>query len=577
MILLTDANGITVEYLGNERDDAELRRASLYLGADWNEEHAATCGVGICATELQPVTVHQTDHFDVRNTTLTCTTAPIFDPEGNPLAVLDVSSLRSPRNKASQHLLLELVKLHARRIESAAFIDHFQNDYAIMRIGPLREYVEINSNALIAVDEAGKIVGLTPEARQLLFGPCTYFSDDWSAAIGSNVNTFFDQPVTDALQQRDRDANNLISVSLLHDRGTVFVSITPPRRRPTNKKSSKKTRAVIRPSLALDELVGGDAILKQSIDVAKRLLNNKINFLIEGETGTGKELFARAIHKESNRASKPFVAVNCAAIPESLIESELFGYTPGTFTGARRKGMQGLIQQSNGGTLFLDEIGDMPLNLQTRLLRVLSEHELMPLGSDKAIPLDLNVIAATHKDIEQMIADGDFREDLYFRIAGATLTLPALRDRADKKHVIESALLLESGTSDIALSSDSMALLESYSWPGNIRELRNVLRIACAIRDGNTITLNDFPKTFKRKIASTPCAEKLVTSTTDVPAEISENTTEADSLIVALRRNKWNVTEAAADLGMSRATVYRHMKKFRIVTPNERDSTDDSC
>jgi transcriptional regulator with PAS, ATPase and Fis domain len=203
------------------------------------------------------------------------------------------------------------------------------------------------------------------------------------------------------------------------------------------------------------------------LDQSKRLLNRKLNILIHGETGTGKEVIAKALHRSSVRANKPFVAVNCGAIPESLIESELFGYTAGAFTGGRTKGMKGLILQSDGGTLFLDEIGDMPLHLQTRLLRVLSEKEVLPLGADKPVPVDLTVIAASHRDLRNLIGAGSFREDLYYRLCGATLHLPALRDRADKRYLIEKVLAEESELlgMDAQLSLDAMHAMLCFAWP----------------------------------------------------------------------------------------------------------------
>jgi transcriptional regulator with PAS, ATPase and Fis domain len=192
-------------------------------------------------------------------------------------------------------------------------------------------------------------------------------------------------------------------------------------------------------ALTLEDLAGEDPQMLRNVRSAYRIADSGVSVLIQGPTGSGKEAFAHAMHLVSRRAERPFVAVNCAAIPETLIESELFGYKPGAFTGARKEGMRGKILQSAGGTLFLDEIGDMPLTLQTRLLRVLEEQEIVPLGSETAIKVDLHVIAASHRNLREMIANGTFREDLYYRLNGITLELPALRDRADKERVIHHA------------------------------------------------------------------------------------------------------------------------------------------
>ena len=227
---------------------------------------------------------------------------------------------------------------------------------------------------------------------------------------------------------------------------------------------------------------------------AQRVADCAVSVLIRGPTGSGKEAFARAIHLASNRARRAFVAVNCAAIPESLIESELFGYTAGAFTGARREGMRGRIAQSSGGTLFLDEIGDMPLTLQTRLLRVLEDQEVTPLGSETSVKLDLRVICASHRNLRELLDRGMFREDLYYRLNGITLELPALAARRDKETLIRKCIASEiPAGSSASIEGAALDRLASYNWPGNIRELRNTIRTALAICENSVIRLSDLP------------------------------------------------------------------------------------
>ena len=227
----------------------------------------------------------------------------------------------------------------------------------------------------------------------------------------------------------------------------------------------------------------------------RQLFAKQVPILLQGATGTGKEAFAKSLHRSGLWSDKPFVTVNCAAIPESLIESELFGYTRGAFTGAAKEGRVGKILQSNGGTLFLDEIGDMPLMLQTRLLRVIEEREVVPLGSDQAMPVNLHVISATHRDMRQMIQDGEFREDLYYRLNGITLHLPLLRDRGDKAELIRTLLREENSDQDsIEIDEEAFRKLMEYSWPGNIRQLRNALRTASALCRDGIIRLSNLPQ-----------------------------------------------------------------------------------
>jgi transcriptional regulator of acetoin/glycerol metabolism len=310
--------------------------------------------------------------------------------------------------------------------------------------------------------------------------------------------------------------------------------------------------------------------------------------LLQGPTGSGKEVFAQALHMASRRAGLPFVAVNCAAIPDTLIEAELFGYKPGAFTGARKEGMKGRILQASGGTLFLDEIGDMPLMLQTRLLRVLQEQEIVPLGSDTPIKVDLHVIAATHRNLRDMIAQHSFREDLYYRLNGITLELPALAQRADRARMIQRVLATETANNGpAAIETDALELLSAYSWPGNFRELRNVIRTALAICDGGVIRAGDLPREIRESPNAhrgiSPSAASLaavqatvVRSAGDVNASTLQKAVgdaERALLLRTIEANHWNMTYAARQLGMSRNTLYRKIKLHGLPLAHTRRNT----
>jgi transcriptional regulator of acetoin/glycerol metabolism len=343
--------------------------------------------------------------------------------------------------------------------------------------------------------------------------------------------------------------------------------------------------------LTLDYLAGDDRKLLESVERIKRVMNKPIPILLNGETGTGKEMFAQAIHNASRRADKPFVAVNCAAIPESLIESELFGYKEGAFTGARSKGMRGKILQSDGGTLFLDEIGDMPASLQPRLLRVLAEREVTPLGGETPIPVDLHVICATHRNIFDMVAGGEFREDLYYRLNGVSFELPSLRERSDIARLINDVLVIEagSGVEKVAIDDGAMRILSEFSWPGNIRQLRNALRYALAVCDKGVITCADLPIDVMG--AQEPVAKRVTSHSRQIVAPLPENKVEeaataasdeavaglnameqAERQVIfdALQKHKWQVSKAVKEVGISRATMYRKMEKYAIIPPNKR-------
>jgi transcriptional regulator with PAS, ATPase and Fis domain len=311
-----------------------------------------------------------------------------------------------------------------------------------------------------------------------------------------------------------------------------------------------------------------------------RMVSGKdIPIMILGETGTGKDLLAQAIHGDSPRAGQPFVSVNCASIPETLIESELFGYEEGAFTGARKKGAIGKILQANGGTLFLDEIGDMPKHLQARLLRVLQERRVSPLGAGKEVDVDVAVVCATHKNLKDMIARGDFREDLYYRLNGLVVRLPALRERSDFELVVRKILkaLCENGQ-NINLSPEVLDLFKRYHWPGNFRQLHNLLRTAVVmVGCSGSIEVAHLPDDFLEELQLTPPSHPLPlpAHAQHLPPLVTLPTTAAEmkdasqgdgqrlqdvaltAMAQMLRLHKGNVSAAAKALGVSRNTIYR--------------------
>ena len=574
VLLLTDAQGITVDHIGNDTWDRELKQAGLYLGADWNEQHVGTCAVGTCIVEQTPLVCHQGDHFDTTHISLTCSAAPLFDPNGAFMGILDVSALTSPQGRESQHLALHLTVMFAKMVEDANFLRHFRDNW-ILRLGADWTLVDVSGDLMLAFDADGRIVGANSGARKALAA----FSEDGTAVdvVGRSLTSVFKSSM-DEIWRVARAGMTTDRTVLSTKRHELYYAMAVPPRPGTGRGRTGLDRiadaATVQPDCpALDRLAADDRKMLRLIDQAKRLGNKKGNILVHGETGTGKEVVARALHESSNRSRKAFIAVNCAAIPESLIESELFGYTAGTFTGGRSKGMRGLIQQSDGGTLFLDEIGDMPLHLQTRLLRVLSEREVVPLGAEKPVPVDLTVVAASHRDLRRLIADGVFREDLYYRLCGATLHLPSLRERTDKAYII-SRLLGEEATQmdiDAQISGPAMAMLVSYPWPGNIRQLRNVIRFALAVCDDGTIESHHLPQELHVDITDDLPGDDRPAAPPALLREQVENApiypSEASVLLFALRKHHWNITAVSNELDICRATVYRQMKRFGIVPP----------
>jgi transcriptional regulator of acetoin/glycerol metabolism len=533
-VLLTDAQGQTIDYRVETSIRNDCRKAGLYLGTCWSEGEEGTCGVAAVLTARTPVTVHKRDHFRAAFIGLTCSAAPVFDPKGELLGVLDVSAVRSPDDRRSQHLIRQMVVQSAREIEQAFFMNSAQG-YWVLRAHNSPGYVDSQPDYLLAWDDDGRLQALNPAARQWLlqsFGQ-----------LPEHIGQVFDQQ----LLHRASDE----SLCVLHGQGghpVLHGRLSVPRR---------VKRNPARPVLTPAEL---DPRLEENLRLAVRVKDRNLPVLIQGETGSGKEVFARQLHQASQRRERPFVAVNCAAIPENLIESELFGYVAGAFTGASSKGMQGLLEQADGGTLFLDEIGDMPLPLQTRLLRVLAEGEVAPLGASRRKVIDLQVVCASHRDLEALVAAGEFREDLYFRLSGARFQLPPLRERSDCLALINRILDEESTlcAEPMRLGGAALECLLGYRWPGNVRQLRHVLRYACAVCDSNLIQISHLPEQLQGHRLNGPSAD----ATIDCCAS-----PERQTLLDALVRHRWKPAAAAKALGISRATLYRRVHQHGIDMP----------
>ncbi len=550
-VLLTDARGVTVDFIGDLQLDATLRRAGLYLGSDWSEHHAGTCGVGTAIATGQALTVHQGDHFDATHIPLTCTAAPVYDPLGRLNAILDISALTSPQAKSSQHLALQLVKVYANRVENANFLRWFRKDW-VLKLHPSPEFVEISPDFLVALDLAGRIVGHNRAAQLLLE------AETGSTVLGLPFEQLFNARLDDLGRFLRAMPGDRRGITLARSGRLLFLhAVPPPARSATAAAVAPAPDAAVPAPLA--GLSGGDPALDRQIQRAAKLVDTPVSVLITGETGSGKEYFAKALHRASQRRDKPFVAVNCAAIPETLIESELFGHLPGSFSGAAPKGKRGLIQEADGGTLFLDEIGDMPLALQARLLRVLAEREVLPIGATRAVKVEVRVIAATHADLQQLVRERRFRDDLYYRLAGAHLALPPLRERRDLPWLVHK-LLRETGR-PVTLAPEAEQWLRHHPWPGNLRELKNVVDYASAMAgEGGTIGLAELPDS----IVGTPTG---AAETGPAPA-VGMLPPEGQLLLQYLRAASWNVSAVAHQLGVARMTIYRRMKRWGIREPS---------
>ncbi|MCP1482535.1 transcriptional regulator of acetoin/glycerol metabolism [Pseudomonas chlororaphis] len=543
-VLLTDARGVILNCVTAPAERKIFERAGLWLGADWSEACEGTNGIGTCLVERQSLTIHQDEHFRGRHTGLTCSASPVFDPHGELLAVLDVSSARPDVSRQSQFHTMALVNLSAKMIESCYFLRYFDNQW-LLRFHLQAESVGLFSEGLLAFDGEGRISAVNQSALNLL-------GHVRGGLLGKPVEAFFDCSLDELLGRASVNASASWPLRTRDGRHLFAVLRGQPRSVP----KPLPPRAVLeRPRLP--EICLGDAALQDDFRKSLRVFERDVPLLINGETGSGKEAFAKAVHHASQRAEKAFVALNCAAIPESLIESELFGYRGGTFTGARKEGMRGKLQQADGGTLFLDEIGDMPLALQTRLLRVLEDRMVVPIGGEPQA-VNVRIISATHRDLLERVRDGSFREDLYYRLNGLEISLPALRERSDKSLLLDFLLAQEAGDQQVSLDGPARQALLDFHWPGNVRQLRNVLRTLAALCDDGRIGLEDVPAMIRQgRPAPIPAAAD---ETGGYPLDDAERL----ALLNALEQQRWHMTHTAEQLGVSRNTLYRKLRKHGI-------------
>jgi len=558
-LLLADTSGVIL----CEKIDPTLKRmfiqAGLIVGAEWSEKREGTNGIGTCAAESRPITIHQSDHFRSRHIGLSCSAAPIHDPYGRVVAVLDASSVSAEGSRESQMHTIALVNSSARLIEKCLFLRRHQGD-VMLRFHHRPEFVDLLHDGAMAVSSDGIVVATDMTGLRLLG------AKDHKDLVGRSIADIFDATFDELLASSSTSRRAMYELrDNLHGR-RYFASLAGAgqhngRSRVAPNISSRAALRVVGTHsdtvLTLRDLAGEDPVMLRNVRNAQRVADCAVSVLIRGATGSGKEAFAKAIHLASNRARRPFVAVNCAAIPESLIESELFGYTAGAFTGARREGMRGRIAQSSGGTLFLDEIGDMPLTLQTRLLRVLEDQEVTPLGSETSVKLDLRVICASHRNLRELLVRGLFREDLYYRLNGITLELPALAARRDKEALIRRCIASEIPAGNSAsIETSALDRLAAYNWPGNIRELRNTVRTALAICENSVIRLSDLPAEIAHaaRQSTAPSGEQ----------DVSLEHAEREALLRVIEKNDWVMSHVATQLGISRNTLYRKIKRHGI-------------
>ena len=611
MVLLTAQDGLILHSLGDNDFLEKASRVALMPGVEWSEKSKGTNAIGTALAEEQAMVVHGNDHFLSANQFLTCSCTPIIDPYGKVVGALDVTG----DQRSYHHHTMALVRMSAQMIENRMFANVFP-DAVRIHFHSRPEFLDTLVEGIVVFSQDGRFLSANRSAQfQLgqsvnalrahtfssLFGlAMSQFMDRLRSSVGKPVALCLMNGVTVWCQARVKQVHQWFAHAMSESFASSGVE-TEEVVRDSGAARWDKPRAITSPQTPIGRLASseglsglhyldtGDPQVATVLRKLQMVRGRDIPIMILGETGTGKDLLAQAVHNDSDRSSRPFVSVNCASIPETLIESELFGYEEGAFTGARRKGSPGKILQANGGTLFLDEIGDMPSQLQARLLRVLQERRVNPLGSTKEYEVDVTIICATHRNLKDLIARGVFREDLYYRLNGLVVKLPALRDRQDFEVVARKILnsLCDRGNR-IEISSEVMALFRRYAWPGNFRQLHNLLRTAVAmVGCEGSIEVYHLPDDFldevnedgravppqetqggpvnAHAVGTGPSADPAMLSASGLPAVPAFLSTDPHKLedvtlqamADVLRRFRGNVSAAAKVLGVSRNTIYR--------------------
>ncbi len=574
MVVLTDASGLILHSLG---DDDFLRRAdkvALKPGVVWSERSKGTNAIGTAIATQAPAVVHGPEHFLTVNHFLTCSATPITDPFSNLLGVLDLSGDWRGYHRHT----MALVRMSAQLIENQLFGGAFP-DAVLMSFHARPEFIGTLCEGMIAFRPDGSVVSANKSGLfQLGTGLAGLRTHTFASLFGASMSTLFGHARRSDYELLALTMHTGVRVWARVRVGTalkpqlqafVHMERTPDTARQATPRVAAAARAAdastsCGKALTLDALKTGDPQIDAALAKIHKVLGRDIAILIQGETGTGKELVARAIHNESPRCDGPFAAVNCASIPEGLIESELFGYEEGAFTGARKKGGVGKIMLANGGTLFLDEIGDMPLNLQARLLRVLQERVVTPLGSVRAHSVDVAIICATNRKLKEMIARGQFREDLYYRLNGLLINLPPLRARRDLPEVVSRILRDElRAPASVRVTDEVLELFIHHPWPGNMRQLANLLRTAMVMAgDEPLIRVEHLPDDFLEDVDAQRVSDLRPACATQPSALDSGRLEdlELSAIYKTLEQAGGNVSATARRLGISRNTIYRKLK-----------------
>jgi PAS domain S-box-containing protein len=559
-IALADKDGVLLKMIGSPRELRFTSVGNFIEGAIWSEEIMGTNAVGTVLAIDEPIHIFGYEHYCKCACLSTCSAAPIHDEDGNILGVLD---LTGPYKNVHPHTL-GMVMSAVRAIERKMLLNKAYNEVKLASMTK-EAIMESILEGLIAIDRNGEIIQMNKQAGDILGIPPNKAVNNFMDFVPRS-NTYVREILT---SDRSIYGEN-VSLNTFAGKTKKFImNVTPLKKDERTDgyvivlhEMHNVLRNIIRPKniITFDTLIGESKNYIMAVEQAKMASQSNSTILLMGESGVGKDLFAQAIHNNGYRRKETFFALNCGALPRELISSELFGYEEGAFTGARKGGNPGKFELADKGTLFLDEIGEMPLDLQASLLRVLEERTVIRLGGREFIPVDVRIICATNKDLVEEMKNHNFRQDLYFRVGVISIHIPPLRERKDDIPLLAEYFISSMGEkfdkSIKRIDPEVMDIFINHTWPGNIRELSNVIERAINMAQGNSITIDLLPPAITESVSS-----ENISVWENSPTKDSVEEQLIRSYLIKFNNNK---TEVAKALNISRSCLYRRMSRYDI-------------
>jgi sigma-54 dependent transcriptional regulator, acetoin dehydrogenase operon transcriptional activator AcoR len=543
LLAFADHEGVILDLYADNRFSMSSSEAGIVAGSCWDESVAGTNGLGTALATGAAVAVTGLEHYFLKLGDISCTAAPVHDAYGQVVGVLDASSYYESRQRHTQ----ALVQMAATHIENG-LLAHQMRGHWLLAVHPRAEYLGTLSAGLLAFDDEGRLESVNGPGRSLLTGLDTLRGTRFEELFGEPLDTVLARlHLSGEVRLRDAMGSALVARLVSRPAASSARVLLRSGQAAQPRPLRRSADAAPPPATEAPAFLADDPAVAEACRLIEAAVRLHVPVLLHGETGTGKELLARHAHASSGRRGE-FVAVNCAALPAELFEAELFGYVSGAFTGARREGSQGLIVAADGGTLLLDEIRDLPLQLQAALLRFLDDQTVRPVGGHSTRRVDVQLLAASHGDLDEAVQSRTFREDLLHRLNTVCVTLPPLRSRRDLPEA--ARWVLRAIDPRQTIDDAAVAALAGHAWPGNFRELRSVLTRALlhrgAARRGLALGRADLD-------AVLPAAVRL-----DTPSQLRRSA--AEMVRAEFERNGHSVSRTARALGISRTTVYRHLR-----------------